>query len=120
MTNTHPVSPAHDRPASLPRLCVRAALLALVLAQGALAQTATSVTDGSTPSALAPGAPAGSYPLSGFESVNLYNGNLNFALPLLQNGGRGAAGVAVTLKVEQHWRVKRIKPVPTCEMTGTC
>lgn len=86
----------------------------------AFAQTTTSVTDGSTPSALTPGAPAGSYPLSDFESVNLYNGNLNFALPLLRTGGRGSVGAAVMLKIEQHWRIKEIKPIPNCELSGTC
>ncbi|MBV9924358.1 MAG: discoidin domain-containing protein [Acidobacteria bacterium] len=120
MTIIDHVSPTRARTYSLPRTCLSAALLALALAQGALAQTSNSVTDGSTPSALSPGAPAGSYPLSGFENVNLYNGNLSFALPLLQNGGRGAAGAVVTLKVEQHWRVKGVKPPPNCELTNTC
>ena len=69
----------------------------------ALAQT--SVTDGSTPLALSPGAPAGSYALSGFESVNAYNGNLSFRVPLLRIGGRGEAGYTVALPVERHWRV---------------
>src|SRR6266851_5790441 len=41
-----------------------------------------------TPLAMTPGAPAGSYALSGFDNVNLYNGNLNFSLPLLKIGGR--------------------------------
>jgi len=41
----------------------------------------TSNTDGSTPLSLTPGAPAGSFALSGFDNVNLFNGNLNFHLP---------------------------------------
>ena len=45
-------------------------VLMAVIAQG---QT-TSSYDGKTPSGLAPGAPAGSYPLSGFDNINLYNG----------------------------------------------
>ena len=56
-------------------------LLLLILSTVANAQT--SKTDGATPSGLQPGAPAGAYSLSGFENVNLYNGNLNFSLPLL-------------------------------------
>ena len=60
-------------------------------------QTTTSVTDGSTPSGLQPGSPAGSYALSGFDNVNLYNGNLNFHLPLLQISGRGSASMASIL-----------------------
>jgi len=49
------------------------ALLLLLLLSNAQAQT--SPTDGSTPLALSPGAPAGSYALSGFDNVNLYNGS---------------------------------------------
>lgn len=76
----------------------------LLTAVSAMAQA--SATDGSTPSGLAPGAPAGSYSLSGFENVNLFNGNLNFNMPLLKIGGRGGAQIPVTLKIDSvHWRV---------------
>lgn len=69
-------------------------------------QTTTSVTDGSTPSGLAPGSPAGSYALSGFDNVSLYNGNLNFHLPLLQIGGRGSAQTISTLALNvKSWHV---------------
>ena len=47
----------------------------------------SSTTSGTTPLGIAKGAPAGSYALSGFESVNPYNGALNFRLPLLHVGG---------------------------------
>lgn len=67
---------------------------------------ATSNTDGTTPLALTPGAPAGSYPLSGLDNINLFNGNLNFRLPLLNVGGRGDARMQMTLPIEQHWRVE--------------
>ena len=54
----------------------------VILLMGALAGSADAQTSnpnsGSTPSGLKPGAPAGSYGLSGFDNVNLYNGNLNF------------------------------------------
>src|SRR5215212_3473458 len=83
-----------------------AAALAFALSSAALSAAQTSVTDGMTPTGLAPGSPAGSYPLSGFESVNLFNCNLSFRLPLLRAGGRGAAGFAATLPVEQKWVVK--------------
>ena len=63
-----------------------------------------SATDGTTPLALSPGAPAGSYALSGFETINEYNGNLNFKLPLLQIGGRGSASYVLSLPIESHWR----------------
>ncbi len=66
---------------------------------------------GSTPLGIAPGSPSGSYPLSDFESVNLYNGGLNFRLPLLQIGGRGGAGYPITLHLEQKWTVtKHLEP----------
>src|SRR5713226_9564998 len=66
-----------------------------------------SVTDGTTPGALTPGAPAGSYALSGFDNVNLFNGNLNFNLPLDIVGGRGGVRVPISLFFERHWRVER-------------
>ena len=97
-----------------------ATTLLLVLTAPGSAQTFTSITDGSTPSALTPGAPAGSYALSGFENVNLYNGNLNLALPLLHVGGRGSADFTMMLSIEQHWRIRKPKPAPNCELTGTC
>jgi RHS repeat-associated protein len=54
---------------------------------------------GQTPLALAPGSPSGSFALSGFDTVNLYNGNMNFRLPLLRIGGRGKAGYTMMLPV---------------------
>lgn len=63
-------------------------------------------TDGTTAPAIEPGAPGGSYALSGFDNVNLFNGNLNFALPLLKMGGRGAASFSLALKIEKKWRVE--------------
>lgn len=64
------------------------ALIVLILCIAADAQTSTttSATDGSTPSALTPGSPAGSYALSGFDNINPFNGNLNVRLPLVQIG----------------------------------
>src|SRR5215203_378703 len=75
-----------------------------VLSVAALAQT-TSATDGSTPLGLEPGAPAGSYALSGFDNVNLYNGNLSFQLSLLAVSGRGGARMPVMLPISGKWRI---------------
>ncbi|MET0623077.1 MAG: hypothetical protein ABW250_08880, partial [Pyrinomonadaceae bacterium] len=87
---------------------VGAAVLAAFLSVAAAAQGHTEkVTDGATPSGLASGSPAGSYALSGFESVNPYNGGLNFSLPLLQVGGRGGAGYSVTLRIDQKWSIRK-------------
>jgi RHS repeat-associated protein len=57
----------------------------------------------STPVGWAKGTPAGSYALSGFDNVNLFNGHLNFHLPLLKVGGRGSAGYTMALPIEQVW-----------------
>lgn len=66
-----------------------------------------TATSGTTPTGLAPGAPAGSYSLSGFEHVNLFNGNLDFSLPLLKVGGRGGAQTGVNLTLNSiHWTVE--------------
>ena len=68
----------------------------------------STATDGSTPLALTPGAPAGSYPLSDLDNMNLYNGTINFTLPLFGIGGRGGAGYTITHTIEQHWRVDHV------------
>ena len=80
-------------------------LLLLCCATGALAQSNPS--DGSTALALAPGASAGSYSLSGFESINPYSGALNFRLPLYTVAGRGQAQYTITKKIERKWIVDR-------------
>jgi YD repeat-containing protein len=73
----------------------------------AIAQVTSKPTDGSTPLGLQAGAPAGSYSLSGFDNVNLYNGSLNFGLPLLSIGGRGGASHTIMLPIERHWMVEK-------------
>jgi len=85
------------------------ALLLLLSTSAASAQN-TNPTDGSTPAGLKPGAPSGSYGLSGFDNINLYNGNLNFRLPLLSIGGRGGAGYTMMLPIEQHWTMDHYGP----------
>ena len=82
------------------------AVFLLLAFSSAMSQT-TSPTDGSTPLGLSPGAPAGSHALSGFESVNPYNGNLNFHLPLIGVGGRGGAGMSSVLGIDSKgWTVR--------------
>ena len=46
-------------------------------------------TQGMEPTSRTPGSPAGSYKLGDLDNVNLFNGNLSFALPLLSVLGRG-------------------------------
>src|SRR5690348_9068145 len=92
------------------RQSVRVTLLFFFLALGASAQVTRTLTEGQTPPGIAPGAPAGSYALSGFDTVNPFNGNLNFRLPLLRVGGRGEASYTIMSPIEQHWRVDREYP----------
>jgi RHS repeat-associated protein len=72
----------------------------IVLATAASAQTDVS---GRTPLGLSPGAPAGSYLLSNFDSVNLYNGNLSIHLPLHEIVGRGEARYTMYLNLDRRF-----------------
>jgi RHS repeat-associated protein len=90
--------------AGFERILIAVMVLSLAAAS-ALAQTKSNY-DGQTPSALTPGAPAGSYALSGFDNVNLYSGKLSFHLPLIQVGGRGSVGYASYLDIEKRWDVR--------------
>ena len=77
----------------------------LAFCQSITAQT--KPTDGETPLGLQAGAPAGSYSLGSGDSVNLYNGGLNYTLPLLSIGGRGGAGHTIVLPFERHFMIER-------------
>jgi RHS repeat-associated protein len=70
-----------------------------------------STADGTSPLGSAPGSPAGSYALSGFDNVNLYNGNVNFNVPLVHIGGRGSAGYTMMVPFNsKHWQVTHTPP----------
>ena len=56
-----------------------------------------------TPPPLLGGAPSGSYSLSDLDTVNVYNGHLNFALPLHHVEGRGDAQFTMMLPIERTW-----------------
>src|SRR5689334_6732375 len=78
-----------------------------ILVSAVLANAQTSPVDGITPQGIAPGSPSGSYSLSGFDSINPYNGNLDFHLPLLNINGRGDARTIMMLAINsKSWRVK--------------
>ena len=80
------------------RQCFRIliALLSLVsLRLTIYADQPTSTTQG--------GRPSGSYNLSEFDNINLFNGNLNFRLPLLTIGGRGEANFTISVISENKW-----------------
>src|ERR671927_1535293 len=105
-------TPLHDAGltftlSSVTRSLASAAFALFLLAAAAAAQT-SNTTEGTTPPGIAPGAPAGSYGLSGFENVNLYSGNLNFHLPLVRAGGRGGAQTASYLSIDSvRWTVNK-------------
>lgn len=96
---------------SFRRLCIGilACVFTLLLHNTAGAQ---KITDGSTPLGVSPGAPTGSYSLSDFDSVNLYNGSLNFRLPLVKISGRGGAGYTMVLRIEKKWLVDKEQAQP--------
>jgi hypothetical protein len=81
------------------RMCA-VCVLVLMVAAGVAAQSSvsgSSTTSAMTPTGMSPGSPAGTYALSGFDNVNLFNGNLNFRLPLMTIGGRGSSGYTMML-----------------------
>jgi RHS repeat-associated protein len=98
------------------RLCATACALWLFLGSGS-AQTKSQL-DGATPPALAPGTPARSYALSGFDTIDLYGGSINFRLPLLTIGGRGDAGYTMTLPIQQRWHGEQIPYCPPSDPTS--
>ncbi len=81
-----------------------------LLSTSPLIALAQSSSDGTTPAGLAPGSPAGSFALSGFDTVSPFSGKINFKLPLLQIGGRGKAGYTMTYDYNQIWQVDRMTP----------
>lgn len=92
------------------RLHLSTLLLVLLCWTGLSAQTTTrSMTDAYTPIGLSPGTPAGSFALSGFDTVNAFNGNLNFRLPLHKMEGRGEVAHTIFLSVAERWRIEVIQ-----------
>src|SRR5262245_48258368 len=90
-------------------------LVFILAASGLYAQTqGVSSLDGITPEGLRPGSPAGSYALSGLDTINLYNGSANIRIPLLQIGGRGEAGYTMFAKQETHWDASGYYDAYTC------
>ena len=87
----------------------------LTMSTAALGQSTLTAGswDGRTPPALTPGAPAGSYSLSGFENVNLFNGKASVAIPLMEIGARGEARYTMMTSVDRTWDVSTID---NCEL----
>jgi hypothetical protein len=77
------------------QLCRLLWLFAIVLAASSLAMAQSS-----TITARTPGTPAGSYKLGDADAVNMFTGNLNYHLPLLEVGGRGEARTSLGIVIE--------------------
>jgi len=63
---------------------------------------------GATHAAFTPGAPAGSYPLSNLDTINMYNGNLNVNFNFTEVIGRGKAKYPISMPINNSkWSVLR-------------
>ena len=80
--------------------------------------TMQSPLDGTTPVIDQPVSPDGVYHLSGFDTVSIPSGHLNFALPLVNIPGRGAAKTVAELRIGSSWKVISV-PIPNCNQ-GSC
>ncbi len=79
-------------------------LLCALLPLSNLVQAAPSAkaTEGFTPAGFARGEAAGSFPLSGFDHINLPNGELRLSIPVITIGGRGSASVTLYVNIEKQ------------------
>lgn len=103
MNKLHPAARTWD---SLALKVLLLCALSVCLSGGATAQdSSNNPLDGFTPAGLQPGSPAGSFRLGGMDTVNPYNGHLNFSLPLLQVGGRTSAGYTIQQLIASKWTV---------------
>lgn len=79
----------------------------ILLTQAVSPIQAQAPNDNGSPLGMAPGAPEGSYALSGFENINLYNGSLSFSFPVQPVGGRGAASYTAQVPIDLKWMVTK-------------
>ena len=90
----------------LRRIILNSLLFVLLLSQIVGRAAAQSALNGPLPSALKPGSPAGSYE-SSMDTINLFNGHLNFRIPLITIGGRGDAGLPLVFSLNPQWAVTK-------------
>jgi len=97
-------------------------LLCVLLPLANLVQAAPSAkaTEGFTPAGFARGGAAGSFPLSGFDRINLPNGKLRLSIPVITIGGRGSASVTLYVNIEKHWGVQRHSTLVSCAPSQNC
>jgi YD repeat-containing protein len=82
-------------------------MLVVLLFGSAQAQT-SNITDGTTPPAIAPGAPLGTYPITGMEVFNPFTGDLSLRFPAATLGGRGSVSYPFVLSFGgQKWSVDK-------------
>lgn len=79
----------------------------MLFSQAVSSARAQAPNDNGAPLGMSPGAPEGSYALSGFESVNLYNGGVSISFPLHPIGGRGGAGYSAQVPLDGKWMVTK-------------
>lgn len=80
--------------------------LFLLNAAAAFGQTAVGPITNYTPAAMAAGSPDGVRILSPNETVNLFNGNLAFTVPLHTVTGRGNSGFTMVLPIGTKWNIE--------------
>jgi RHS repeat-associated protein len=97
-------------------------LLCILLPLSNLIQAAPSgsATEGYTPAGLSRGETAGSYPLGGFDHINLPNGSLRLSFPVMTIGARGSASVTLFVNIEKQWSVNRNSVLITCSPSQVC
>lgn len=90
------------------KLLLSGSILATLTAGFTWAQTATTnIADGLTPPAVKPGAPPGVQDISQLERINLYNGQVSVAIPLLRIAGRGEASFTMYAPIASRpWTVE--------------
>lgn len=86
--------------------CRRQSFPLLLLLSLAVLSPSSARGQSSTSTARTPGVPAGSYHLGDADAVNLFNGNLNYHLPLLNVGGRGEAHAELGVVIEGQWDLR--------------
>jgi hypothetical protein len=87
-----------------------ASFYAVLLSLSLLAQSVQAAGSASTLPGQEPGTPVGSFQIGGLDTVNLFNGHLNFRLPLLEIGGRGQAAFSLDLPIDHRWLLLPTSP----------
>jgi len=86
----------------------------LLCGHAAFAEFPSNPAQGRTPLVLAPGAPAGSYRLNDWESINYFTGKVNVSVPLLTIAGRGSSGYTIRATAHTGVWVAQLDTNPNC------